>query len=135
MEKVIVATGNYPLNTDDMREVNAYLAKGWNVKSVTVQNSKNHMTAIYVLEIGAGQGIAGIYSASTLSDGQIDQFILSNDKTYKLSTGLYSETGIWEQIGNNVVVTPDCSSTAEQRTFCLSEDGMGFFIGGRFFSR
>ena len=69
MEKVIVATGNYPLNTDDMREVHAYLAKGWSVKSVTVQNSKNHMTAIYVLEIGAGQGIAGIYSASTLSDG------------------------------------------------------------------
>ena len=135
MEKVIVATGNYPLNTDDMCEVNAYLARGWSVKSVTIQNSKNYMTAIYVLEIGAGEGIAGIYSANALWDGQIDQFVLNNDKTYKLSTGLYTEAGKWEQIGNNVVVTPDCGSSAEKRTICLSEDGMGFYIGGRFFGR
>ena len=135
MEKVIVATGNYPLNTDDMREVNAYLARGWSVKSVTVQNSKNHMTAIYVLEIGVGEGIVGTYSANALWDGQVDQLVLCNDKTYKLTTGLYNEVGKWEQIGNNVVITPDCDSAAEPRTICLREDGMGFFIGGRFFSR
>lgn len=135
MEKVVVATGNYPLNTDDMREVNSYLARGWSVKSVTVQNSKNHMTAIYVLEIGDEDGVAGTYSANALWGGQADQLVLNKDKTYTLSDGLYSETGKWEQIGFNVVVTPAGKSVAEQRTLCRSEDGVGFFIGGRFFSR
>ena len=135
MEKVIVATGEYPLKTSDMFEVNSYLAKGWSVKSVTVQNSKSHMTAIYVLEIGAGEGVAGTYSANALWNGQIDQLVLNVDSTYKLSNGLYVETGTWEQIGNNVMIMPDGKSSGEQRTICLSEDGMGFFIGGRFFSR
>lgn len=35
MEKVVVATGNYPLGSEDMCEVNRYLALGWSVKSVT----------------------------------------------------------------------------------------------------
>ena len=135
MEKVVVATGNYPLNTGDMCEVNSYLARGWTVKSVTIQNSKNHMTAIYVLEIGEENGVAGTYSANILWEGQVDQLILNKDKTYTLSDGLYTETGKWEQIGFNVVVTPDNKSGASKRTLCRSEDGLGFFIGGRFFSR
>ena len=135
MEKVIVATGNYPLSTDDMREVNSYLARGWSVKSVTVQNSKNHMTAIYVLEIAAGDGIAGTYSAYSLWGGPADFFILNKDNTYKLSNGLYTETGRWQQIGSNVSLMPDENSSADNRTISLSDDGMGFYIGGRFFSK
>ena len=50
MEKVIVVTGVYPLDSSDMWEVNNELEMGWKVKSVTTQNTKNNMTVIFVLE-------------------------------------------------------------------------------------
>lgn len=135
MEKVVVATGNYPLSTEDMREVNSYLSRGWSVKSVTVQNSKNHMTAIYVLENDDREEVAGTYVATALWDGCNDKVVLKKNMTYELTIGLHKEIGKWEQVGDNILITPDGKSSVEQRIICMCEDKTGFFIGGRFFGR
>ena len=131
MEKVVVATGNYPLSSEDMCEVNRYLARGWSVKSVTTQNTKDHMTVIFVLERELAMSFAGTYRSNPLWNGDTDYLTLDENGAY-VGSFYGGVRGMWKADGNTIVLTPSDGTPACK--YDVGDDGMSLVIGGRVFS-
>ena len=129
MEKVVVATGNYPLSNEDMYEVNQYLARGWVVKSVTTQNTKDHMTVIFVLEGDLMLGMAGMYKSQT-GGWRNDYLTLKENGTYDSSFGT---KGIWKIEGESVILVPDNGWLPT--TCSIRADGECVVIGDKVFNK
>lgn len=131
MEKVVVATGQYPLSNDDMREVNQYLAGGWSVKSVTPQNTKDHMTVIFVLERERSTSLAGTYNSNPMWNGRRDYLTLNENGTY---TGSFygGVEGTWKAEGDTLILSTHDGRPDQKYT--ISHDRMSVEIGGRLFS-
>ena len=131
MEKVVVATGNYPLSNEDMYEVNRYLGRGWSVKSVTTQNTKDHMTVIFVLEREGTPSLTGTYRSNPGWNGDTDYLALDENGAY-VASFYGGGRGLWKVEGNSVVLIPDDKSPICK--YEIGNDGMSIVIGGRVFS-
>ena len=135
MERIVVATGAYPLSNRDMVEVNNYLSQGWTVKSVTPQNTKDHMTVIFVLENHNDLNYlpyAGKYESSPLLYGNQDYIELCSNGTFTWS--LYGGSkGTWLPNDHSIVFTP--SDDLPPFTFPYSEYDNSINVNGRTFTK
>ena len=139
MERIVVATGNYPLCNNDMREVNNYLANGWTVKSVTPQNTKDHMTVIFVLESPQGtiknnHPFAGKYKTNPLVDYRIDYIQLDPNGTFEWSIH-GGGTGNWTSIDNTITLVPNNSNSTYTFNMDACEGNYCIIVHGRCFTK
>lgn len=125
MEKVVVATGNYPLGSEDMCEVNRYLALGWSVKSVTTQNTKDHMTVIFVLEGDMIMEMVGMYRSQSG-----DYLTLRENGTYHSTFGT---KGTWRIDCETIILIPDNGWLPT--TCSIREGGEIIVVGGKAFRK
>ena len=132
MEKVVVVTGEHPLSTTDMQEINDYLSRGWFVKSTTTHSNKSQMTVIFVIEKAFSSDFTGTYESNPLLDGRIDCITFEKDGRCSWSF-CGGDSGIWKKVDGTILVTPTVT-TPFKCEFCL-EKKESLRIFGRIFSK